>query len=180
MIVVIFKCQISKNKIQQYKAEENIRREIELQNKLDNKYVLKIIETLEDNNNLFIILEYCNSGSIFDVLSSKKKLTEKEAFPYFYQICRGIDYLHKNDIAHRDIKVFIFFNDLMQPDNILIHNQYIKICDFNWAIELKKNQKADGVICGTTEYMPPEVVMKQQHDKSVDIWSLGIVLYVSN
>lgn len=64
-----------------------------------------------------------------------------------------------------------------QPENILISDKNIvKICDFNWAIQV--DQMAKPVLCGTTEYMPPEVVTNQPHDFKVDVWSLGIVLYV--
>jgi aurora kinase len=56
----------------------------------------------------------------------------------------------------------------------------IKICDFNWAIKLKEGEKAKAILCGTTDYMPPEVVAKQAHDTKTDIWSLGVMFYVYN
>ena len=55
----------------------------------------------------------------------------------------------------------------------------MKVCDFNWSTFLPNGGKAKPCICGTTEYMPPEVVKKEKHDKGVDIWALGILLYVS-
>ncbi len=98
-------------------------------------------------------------------------MNEEEIFPYFYQITLGLDYLHKQGIAHRDIK----------PENILICEvNSIKICDFNWAIKLIGYQTADPILCGTTEYMPPEVILRKRHDYRTDIWSLGIVFYVNN
>ncbi len=67
-----------------------------------------------------------------------------------------------------------------QPENILLtHDNVIKICDFNWAIKLSEGEKAPPILCGTTEFMPPEVVIKQSHDFKTDIWSLGILFYVN-
>lgn len=91
--------------IAQYRAHDNIRREIELLRKLSSKYVLKIEDTFEDAANLCIVLEYCNGGTLMDLIKRRRRLSEKEAFIYFYQICMAVDYLHRNNIAHRDIKV---------------------------------------------------------------------------
>lgn len=84
---------------------ENIRQEIILQSKLIHKNILKLYEYFEDNENMYIILEYCSHGNLYSLLEKKGMLSEQEAFEYFYQILEGLEYLHSQKIIHRDIKV---------------------------------------------------------------------------
>jgi serine/threonine protein kinase len=85
----------------------------------------------------------------------------------FYQTVHAIQYIHSLEIAHRDIK----------PENILLdHNFNVKLCDFGWA-NFMNGLEPRTSICGTFEYMPPEIVHSMSHTVSADIWSLGILLY---
>jgi serine/threonine protein kinase len=177
-----FILEISKHITKYYNAEENIRQEILLQSKLRHENILKLHEFFEDDINIYIILEYCSKGNFFQYLSVKRVLSESEAYSFFSQILKGLEYLHSLNIVHRDIKVpalLIIIRTLPKPENILLDSDYkVKICDFNWAIKLQKGYAADPVLCGTTEYMPPEVVLNHPHSYAVDVWSLGILLYV--
>ena len=75
--------------------------------------------------------------------------------------------MHKRNLLHRDLK----------PENILLNKNYTpKICDFGWSAEIK-NDEARATFCGTYEYMAPEIFENEEYDTSVDIWSLGILLY---
>ncbi len=75
--------------------------------------------------------------------------------------------MHKRNFIHRDIK----------PENILLNKDLeIKLCDFGWACKIKQGEMRES-ICGTPEYMSPEVVLSYGHDFKTDIWSLGILLY---
>ena len=77
----------------------------------------------------------------------------------------ALDYLHKKDIIHRDLK----------PENLLLDkNGNIKLCDFGWSTEFSGNRTT---FCGTLDYMSPEILRYEQHDKSIDIWSVGILLF---
>lgn len=85
----------------------------------------------------------------------------------FYQCLLAIHYLQKRSIAHRDIK----------PENILLDDDFkIKLCDFGWA-KIMHQDEVRVSICGTYEYMPPEVVNQEPHSLKADVWSLGILLY---
>ena len=76
-------------------------------------------------------------------------------------------YLHQRTIAHRDIK----------PENVLFDRNFnVKLCDFGWATEISSNTLRTSV-CGTSEYMSPEILSKKLHCKKVDIWCLGVFLY---
>ncbi|CAD8080575.1 unnamed protein product [Paramecium primaurelia] len=158
---------ISKSYVKQIFATQHILNELNYLQGCKHKNIVEYIEHFEDRDNIYIVLEYCEQGTLDELIKIKQKLTEEEAFHYFYQIAQAILYLHEKDIIHRDIKA----------DNILLQNNNVKVCDFNWSIFLPNGGKAKPCVCGTIEYMPPEVITKQKHDKGVDIWSLGILLY---
>ncbi|CAD8151968.1 unnamed protein product [Paramecium octaurelia] len=158
---------ISKSYMKQIFATQHILNELNYLQGCKHKNIVEYIEHFEDRENIYIVLEYCGQGTLEELIKKKQKFTEEEAFHYFYQIAQAILYLHEKDIVHRDIKA----------DNILLQNSNVKVCDFNWSIFLPNGGKAKPCSCGTTEYMPPEVIKKEKHDKGVDIWALGILLY---
>lgn len=86
---------------------KNLKREIKIQKKLNHPHVIQLKSFFEDKDNIYLIMEYAQNGSLAAYLKKKKKLTEKEAFVYFFQSCIGVDYLHKKNILHRDIKVHL-------------------------------------------------------------------------
>ena len=90
----------------EYATSDHLKREVKIQKKLDHPHVIKLYHYFEDKENVYLILEYAENGSLFFYLRKKKKLTEEESFIYFFQTCVGIDYLHKKGILHRDLKVF--------------------------------------------------------------------------
>ena len=87
-------------------------REIRIHQKLEHPHVIKLHHAFEDSQNLYLVLDYAENGNLFHYLKKKKKFTEKEAFIFFFQTALGIDYLHKKDIVHRDLKVNLFANYL--------------------------------------------------------------------
>ena len=116
-------------------------------------------------DNVYLVLEYADRGSLFYEIRRQKKLTEDKARIYFRQVCEGVQYLHENDIIHRDIK----------PENILLDsNGSVKICDFGWCA---KGTETRTTFCGTLDYMAPEMVMGSGHTFAIDIWALGVLLY---
>jgi serine/threonine protein kinase len=141
--------------------------EISIHSKLAHENIIKLYNVHEDKDNINIIMEYAENGNLYELISKEKNgLTESKAFDYFIQVVNAVYYLHNNNIIHRDIK----------PENILIGNDNkIKLCDFGWAKELTLENRS--TFCGTVEYMAPEIVGSENYDYSVDIWSLGILLY---
>lgn len=89
----------------EYSSAENLKREIKIQKQLDHPHIVKLYYSFEDNDNVYLILEYAENSNLFFYLRKRKKIVEKEAFVYFFQTCIGIDYLHKKGILHRDLKV---------------------------------------------------------------------------
>ena len=141
--------------------------EINIHSKLDHENIIKLYNVHEDNESIYIVLEYAENGNLFEMITKEKNgLSEYSAFEYFIQVVNAVYYLHNNNIIHRDIK----------PENILIgKDNKIKLCDFGWAKELTLENRS--TFCGTVEYMAPEIVGSENYDYSVDIWSLGILLY---
>ncbi|CAD8116245.1 unnamed protein product [Paramecium primaurelia] len=157
---------MNKRQVFEYCSVENLKREIKIQRKLAHPHICKLHHYFEDKENVYLILEYAQNGSVFNYIKKRSKLPENEAFVYFFQTCLGIDYLHKNKIIHRDLK----------PENLLLDQDgNVKICDFGWSAESLTEKRM--TFCGTYEYMAPEMLNKQPHDFSLDIWSLGILLY---
>ena len=158
---------INKNKLMQIYADcRLVHNEVELHSKLNHPNIIKLYNMKETENEIQILLEYAKNGNLFDIIQKNNGLDELKAFEYFIQIVNAVYFLHQNNIIHRDIK----------PENILIgENDVLKLCDFGWAKELNVNKRA--TFCGTMEYMAPEIVGSEMYDFSVDIWSLGILLY---
>ena len=143
--------------------------EINIQSKILHPNIIRLFNYFNDkkNVNMFLILEYASKGTLFDYIHNKKGLNEPEAFYFFIQAVNSISFLHKNKIIHRDIK----------PENLLINNNNIlKLCDFGWSVYLNNNNKRV-TFCGTVEYMAPEIVKNESYDFSIDVWSLGVLLY---
>jgi len=158
-----------KKLIQMYGKIDIIRNEISIHSKLVHENIIRLYNVYEDDDNFNFIMEYAKYGNLYELLSlpeNQKGLDEQRAFDYFIQVVNAVYYLHLNSIIHRDIK----------PENILIGEKgLLKLCDFGWAKELNLENRS--TFCGTMEYMAPEIVGYGNYDYSVDIWSLGILLY---
>jgi serine/threonine protein kinase len=159
---------IEKRKIMMtYGKSDIIYDEINIHSKLYHQNIIKLYSVYEDDETINIILEYAKGGNLYQLIKDEKNgFSESKAFNYFIQVINAVYYLHSNNIIHRDIK----------PENILIgDDNKLKLCDFGWAKELTLENRS--TFCGTMEYMAPEIVGSENYDYSVDIWSLGILLY---
>ena len=111
-------------------------------------------------------MDYISKGNLYQILRKIKCFDENTAFNYFIQTCSAINFLHSNNLVHRDIK----------PENLLIdNNNNVKLCDFGWCAELNLGNRV--TFCGTYEYMAPEIVNELPYNSSIDIWSLGVLLF---
>ena len=146
---------------------ENLKSEISLHKSLSHKNIIKFVKAFQIKNQLYILLEEAKNGSLFFYIHTKKGLPKDIIKKIFYQICKSIKYLHKKNIIHRDLK----------PENILLDKDFnVKICDFGWSCFLN-NKKKRNSICGTYEYMSPEIFNEKSYNHKIDIWCLGILLY---
>jgi serine/threonine protein kinase len=139
--------------------------------------IIKCYEIISDGDIVYIIMEYCNCGD-FSSLLIGRPMSENWTKYYFKQIIDGLKFLHDKNIIHRDIK----------PKNILLSNnrKTVKICDFGFAKKIdyvygnnmgSGSLKKIATVCGSPLYMAPEIYQNNGYTESVDIWSLGIILY---
>lgn len=148
-----------------------IQNEAEIQSKLNHPNIVKSISTFSDERNHYIILEYCPGKSLCDYLKTVKYLNERETKKILRDILRGIFYLHNNKIIHHDLKL----------ENFLIANDgRVKIADFGVSAALKNFNDKCFSICGTTNYMSPELLQKENngHSFEVDIWAIGVSAFL--
>lgn len=145
---------------------EPVNKEIEIHLKLNHPNIVRLYFYYEDSTSFYLLMEYCHQGNLFQTLKRKKCFEETEALNYFIQVALAVYFLHENDLIHRDIK----------PENLLLdNNNILKLCDFGLC-----NSNSIGnrnTVCGTLEYMAPEILNENSYDKSVDIWSLGVLLF---
>uniref|UniRef100_A0A5F8GZD4 Serine/threonine-protein kinase PLK2 n=1 Tax=Monodelphis domestica TaxID=13616 RepID=A0A5F8GZD4_MONDO len=147
---------------------EKIDKEIELHRILHHRHVVQFYHYFEDKENIYILLEYCSRRSMAHILKARKVLTEPEVRYYLRQIVSGLKYLHEQEILHRDLKLGNFFiNEAME----------LKVGDFGLAARLEPLEHRRRTICGTPNYLSPEVLNKQGHGCESDIWALGCVMY---
>ena len=142
-------------------------REVSIMYELSHPHIVKLHTHFEDQKNFYLLMELLEGGSLFHKLFKERSLSESKAKNYFSQITSAIHYLHTRSppIIHRDIK----------PENILLDSKgHIKVTDFGWANYLAPTRNTT---CGTLEYLPPEIIEERNHDLSLDIWCLGILLY---
>ena len=158
---------IDKNKINRFFGNcDIVYNEIDIHSKLEHKNIIKLYNTEETEDEINILLEYASKGNLYNLITENKGFNEEKSFEFFIQIVDAVYFLHMNQIIHRDIK----------PENILItEDNILKLSDFGSAknLTLKKRNS----FCGTVEYMAPEIIGSENYDYSVDIWSLGILLY---
>uniref|UniRef100_A0A673BTN8 Serine/threonine-protein kinase PLK3 n=1 Tax=Sphaeramia orbicularis TaxID=375764 RepID=A0A673BTN8_9TELE len=140
---------------------EKIDREIELHRVLHHRHIVHFYHHFEDKENIYILLEYCSRKSLAHILKARKVLTEPEVRYYLRQIVSGLKYLHEQEILHRDL------NESME----------LKVGDFGLAAKLEPAGNRRKTICGTPNYLSPEVLNKQGHGCESDIWALGCVMY---
>lgn len=128
--------------------------------------IIKCYDVINNKDEVFIIMEYCDSGDLKNIM--KKPLKEKYAQYYFGQIANGLKYLYNYNVTHRDIK----------PKNILLTNnkRIIKIADFGFAKNVKENNLME-TICGSPLYMAPELIGNKLYNNQTDLWSMGMVLF---
>ncbi|XP_042136853.2 serine/threonine-protein kinase SIK2 isoform X3 [Peromyscus maniculatus bairdii] len=148
---------------------EKIYREVQIMKMLDHPHIIKLYQVMETKSMLYLVTEYAKNGEIFDYLANHGRLNESEARRKFWQILSAVDYCHDRKIVHRDLKA----------ENLLLdNNMNIKIADFGFGNFFKTGELL-ATWCGSPPYAAPEVFEGQQYEgPQLDIWSMGVVLYV--
>eukprot|EP00658_Telonema_sp_P-2_P083461 TRINITY_DN9046_c0_g2_i3.p1 TRINITY_DN9046_c0_g2~~TRINITY_DN9046_c0_g2_i3.p1 ORF type:complete len:302 (-),score=46.94 TRINITY_DN9046_c0_g2_i3:303-1208(-) len=134
----------------------------------DSTFIIQIHASFVDQTDFHMLLEFVPAGDLFSLLDRHDHLPAKSAAFYMVCIALGLDHLHQRLIVYRDMK----------PENVMISQTgYAKIADLGLAKKLKNSAAKTFTVCGTPEYMAPELVTRQGHSFGVDFWALGILLY---
>lgn len=136
-------------------------------------YIISLIDSYESSTFMFLVFDLMKRGELFDYLTEKVTLSEKETRCIMRALLQAVFYLHSNLIIHRDLK----------PENILMDDeQNIKLSDFGFSCQLQPDQKLRE-LCGTPGYLAPEILkssMDETHpgySKEVDLWACGVIMY---
>ncbi|MED6289915.1 hypothetical protein CHARACLAT_007877 [Characodon lateralis] len=148
---------------------EKIYREVQIMKLLNHPHIIKLYQVMETKDMLYIVTEYAKNGEMFDHLTSNGRMSEDEARKKFWQILTAVDYCHRHHIVHRDLKT----------ENLLLDaNMNIKLADFGFGNFYKAGEPLS-TWCGSPPYAAPEVFEGKEYEgPQLDIWSLGVVLYV--
>merc|ERR1719356_1866693 len=156
----------------QMKNIDRFKQEIALMKIMDHPNIIKLYETFEDHRNIYLIMELCSGGELFDRIIEAGHFTEVQAAILMQQIIRAIYYMHENKVCHRDLK----------PENFLfstkdgIEKSLLKIIDFGLSCKFETGQVLT-TKAGTPYYVAPEV-LSGKYDHLSDMWSVGVIMYV--
>lgn len=157
---VLYKSQLTRSNV-----EHQLRREIEIQSHLRHPNILRLFGYFYDDTRVILILEYAARGELYKELR-EAPFNEHRSASYVASLAHALHYCHTKHVIHRDIK----------PENLLLGLRGdIKIADFGWSVHAPRNRRT--TLCGTLDYLPPEMVENKPHDHNVDVWTLGVLMY---
>jgi polo-like kinase 1 len=152
------------------RARQKLQAEIKIHRVLKHRRVVEYKHFFEDRANCYILLELCHNQSMNELIKRRKRLTEPEVLYYMSQLIDGTHYMHATNVIHRDLKLGNLFID---------RHMGIKIGDLGLATKLSHSDERKRTICGTPNYIAPEIIDgKGGHSFQVDIWSMGVIMYV--
>ena len=157
-----------KDMIEKRNQSTRLKTEREIMGGVEHPFIVQLRFAFQTSDKLYMIMDFISGGELFFHLRKAKRFTEEKTRFYGGEILLALNYLHSNDIIYRDLK----------PENILIEaDGHIKLTDFGLSKIFFSSEKTAFSFCGTPEYLAPEILQEVGHDKSVDYWGLGILLY---
>jgi len=154
------------------KSAENFKKEIQIMKLMDHPGIVKLYETFEDQTKVYLVMEVCRGGELFDKVLEVNSFTEHQAATLMQQAMRAVRHMHELRICHRDLK----------PENFLFHSKgpietnTLKIIDFGLSARFTENEFLNTKV-GTPYYVAPEV-LSGRYNQAVDLWSCGIIMYI--
>ncbi|XP_051023665.1 aurora kinase B [Acomys russatus] len=161
---ILFKSQIEKEGV-----EHQLRREIEIQAHLQHPNILRLYNYFHDRRKIYLILEYAPRGELYKELQKHRTFDEQRTATVraiMEEVADALMYCHRKKVIHRDIK----------PENLLLGLQgELKIADFGWSVHAPSLRRK--TMCGTLDYLPPEMIEGRMHNEMVDLWCIGVLCY---
>jgi serine/threonine protein kinase len=162
---------VVKAKVEQKKMMEKFRTELQIHAKMHHPNIVEFLRAFTIDDHTYVVLEMCPNGSLTEMVKARSCLSLPEVRRYMIQICGGVKYLHRRSVIHRDLKM----------GNIFIDSRMnLKIGDFGLAAVMADEQDRRTTLCGTPNYIAPEILSKsgsRGHDNKVDTWAVGVICY---
>lgn len=160
---------MKKSVVLQLKQVDHIRSEKAILSSIQHPFIVNLLASFQDSKKLYMLMEYVVGGELFSFLGQVNRLDNENARFYAAEITLAFDYLHSQNIVYRDLK----------PENLLIDvGGHMKIADFGFAKVLRAEEGfRTWTLCGTPEYLAPEIIQSKGHGKAVDWWALGVLIY---
>ncbi|CAR23982.1 cAMP-dependent protein kinase type 3 [Lachancea thermotolerans] len=156
---------LKKRTIVKLKQVEHTNDERRMLSIVSHPFIIRMWGTFQDAEQVFMIMDYIEGGELFSLLRKSQRFPNPVAKFYAAEVCLALEYLHAHEIIYRDLK----------PENVLLDkNGHVKITDFGFA---KYVPDVTFTLCGTPDYIAPEVVSTKPYNKSVDWWSFGILIF---
>ncbi|KAI4353567.1 hypothetical protein L6164_002506 [Bauhinia variegata] len=156
-----------KDKIMEKNHAEYMKAERDILTKTEHPFIVQLRYSFQTKYRLYLVLDFVNGGHLFFQLYHQGLFREDLARIYAAEIVSAVSHLHANGIMHRDLK----------PENILLDaDGHVMLTDFGLAKQFEDNTRSNSM-CGTIEYMAPEIILGKGHDKAADWWSVGILLF---
>lgn len=159
--------QLSKRQLIQAGQVKGVLREKNVMYSIEHPFLLSLVSSFQNEDSLYLLLELVQGGELFNVVHTEKKDGVTDSHAKFYSACvlEALGHLHQRNICYRDLK----------PENVLIDSKgYCVVVDMGFAkVVVDKTY----TLCGTPEYLAPEIIMSKGHDKAVDYWSFGVLVF---
>ncbi|KAI9315523.1 kinase-like domain-containing protein [Dichotomocladium elegans] len=157
---------LKKTEVIRLKQVEHTNNEKHILEHVANPFLINLWGTFQDDTNLFMVMDYVPGGELFNVLRKSKRFPDHVAKFYAAEVLLALEYLHNKNIVYRDLK----------PENLLLDSKgHIRITDFGFAKYVPEN--VTWTLCGTPDYLAPEVIQSRGYGKAVDWWSLGVLIF---
>ena len=161
---------IPKKNLIKSRAKQKLISEIKIHKSINHENIVKFEHYFEDAEYVYLLIELCHNQTLHELLKRRKKLTELEVQYYILQLIKALQYLHNLKIIHRDLKLANLF---------ISESMNLKLGDFGLAARLNFDGERRRSLCGTPNYIAPEILDgKNGHSFEVDIWSLGVIIYI--
>ena len=156
---------LAKEKVYRMKQVEHTNSERAMLARVQHPFIVNLWGTFQDSANLYMIMDFVPGGELFTLLRKSQRFPNPVAKFYAAEVALALDYLHGQDIIYRDLK----------PENLLIAaDGHVKITDFGFA---KLVPDVTWTLCGTPDYLAPEIIQGKAYNKSVDWYALGVLIF---
>ena len=159
---------VAKSSLVKSKAKAKLIAEIKIHKHLNHRHIVKFEHFFEDKVNVYILLEICTNSTMMESVKRRKTLSEPEARYYTLQMIDALRYLHRHKVIHRDMKLGNLF---------LNKNMEVRVGDLGLSAKLVDADERKKTICGTPNYIAPEIIAGHSHSFEVDVWSLGVIMF---